>query len=359
MLELLRELTLLPGPSGYERAVARRMYTGMHELGVKVEMDRMGNVIGYVPGRSHDRRIMLSAHTDEVGLMVKYITDDGLIYFDLNGMLTPMCLPSAKVQVVTRQRTYTGVISTKSAHLMQEEDVRKPLSLLDLWIDVGATSREEVLAMGIHHGTPVVFYPNFELVGEGFVISKAIDDRFGCALLLKTLEALAHTTLDVDLYATAVVQEEVGSRGARVAARHIAPDWALTLDTVPARDPGALPQKTTAQMGKGPVLRTMEALPNMMGTLFSERIRERLIAVSEAKALPYQHDIFSTWSDASEISLAGTQGVSMGGIFVPRRYAHSPAEMIKISDLEVARALIFAFLESLSVDDLAQGNWLD
>jgi endoglucanase len=331
----------------------------MDELGVEAEMDRMGNVIGYVPGRSHDWRLMLSAHTDEVGLMVKYVTEEGLLYFDQNGMINAMCLPSAKVQLVTKERSYTGIISAKSAHLMQDEEIRKPLSLQDLWIDIGTASREEVLTMGIHHGTPVVFYPNFELVGDGFVISKAIDNRIGCALLLKTLEALAHTTLDVDLYVTAVVQEEVGSRGARVAARRIAPDWAVTLDTVPARDPSALPQKTTAEMGKGPVFRTMEALPNMMGTLFSERICERLIAVSEAEGLPYQHDIFNTWSDAAEISLAGTQGVSMGGIFVPRRYAHSPAEMMKMSDLEAAQALVVAFLVSLSVDDLAKGNWLD
>ena len=113
MLDLLEELTALPGPSGYERAVARRMLAGMRELGVEVEMDRMGNVIGYVPGRSHDRKLMLDAHTDEVGLMVKCITDDGLIYFDQNGVISAMCLPSAKVQIVTRERLYTGVIGTK------------------------------------------------------------------------------------------------------------------------------------------------------------------------------------------------------------------------------------------------------
>lgn len=359
MLDLLEELTRLPGPSGYERAVAQRMLAGMRDLGVEAEMDRMGNVVGYVPGRSHDRKFMLSAHTDEVGLMVKYITDDGLIYFDQNGVISAMCLPSAKVQIVTRKRLYTGVIGTKSAHLMMDEEVKKPLSILDLWIDVGATSREDVLAMGIRHGTPIVFYPNFERIGDGFVISKAIDDRMGCTLLLKTLEALAQTTLEVDLYVTAVVQEEVGSRGARVAARRIAPDWAVTVDTVPARDPSAIPQKTTAELGKGPVFRAMEVLPNMMGTLFSEAVRERLASVAEAEGLPYQYDIFGTWSDASTIHLEGPQGVSLGSVFVPRRYAHSPAEIMKVSDMEAAQALILAFLKSLSAEDLAGINWLD
>lgn len=359
MLDLLEELTSLPGPSGYERVVAKRMLVGMHDLGIEAEMDRMGNVIGYVPGRSHDRKFMLSAHTDEVGLMVKYITDDGLIYFDQNGIVSAMCLPSIKVQLVTRERLYTGVIGTKSAHLMMAEEASKPLSILDLWIDVGAASREEVLAMGIRHGTPIVFYPNFERIGDGFVASKAIDNRIGCTLLLKTVEALASTVLDVDLYVVAVVQEEVGSRGARVAARRVAPDWAMIVDTVPARDPSAIPQKTTAELGKGPVFRAMEVLPNMMGTLFSEVVLERLVAVAEKENLPYQCDIFRTWSDAATIHLEGPQGVAMGSIFVPRRYAHSPAEIMKISDMETAQALVLAFLESLAVEDLARTNWLD
>ncbi len=359
MLKLLEELTGLPGPSGYERAVAKRMSAGMLDLGIETEMDRMGNVVGYVPGRSHDRKFMLSAHTDEVGLMVKYITDDGLIYFDQNGMISTICLPGTKVQIVTKDRLYTGLIGSGSAHLMVEEEAKKAPSILDLWIDIGFTNREDVLSAGIRHGSPIVFHPNFEQVGDGFVISKAIDDRMGCTLLLKTLEALSHTMLEVDLYVAAVVQEEVGSRGARVTARRIAPDWAVSFDTVPALDPSAIPQKTTVELGKGPVFRSMEVLPSMMGTIFSEAVLERLTAVAEAENLPYQYDIFHTWSDASTIHLEGPQGVAVGSIYVPRRYAHSPAEIMKVSDMEAARAIILAFLKSLSPEDLAGTNWSD
>jgi putative aminopeptidase FrvX len=358
MLDLIEELTGLPGPSGYERAVARRMWTGMRDLGIEAEMDRMGNVVGYLPGRSHDRKVMLCAHTDEVGLMVKYITDDGFIYFDQNGMTSAMGLPGTKVQLVARGQLYPGVIGTRTAHLMVDEEVTKSPSLPDLWIDIGVSNREDVLARGIRHGTPIVFCPNFERVGD-IVISKAVDNRVGCALLLKTLEALAHVTLEVDLYVAAVVQEEVGSRGARVVARRVAPDWALIVDVVAASDPSTTPQKVTAQLGKGPVIRAMEALPNMMGTLYSETVNERLAAVSEAEKLSYQFDIFKTWSDAATISLEGPQGVSMGGLFIPRRYGHSSAEVVNISDIETSRSLILAFLKSLSVQDLAGTNWLD
>jgi len=358
MLELLEALTSLPAPSGHERAVAKRMLEGMRSLGVETEMDRMGNVVGYVHGRSHERKMMLSAHTDEVGLMVKYISDEGLIYFDQNGLITALCLPGSKVQLLTRERLQTGVIGTRSAHLTLPEDGRKPLTFADLWIDVGASSREEVLAMGIRHGTPIVFCPNFEHLNDGSIVSKAVDDRVGCTLLLKTLEALAHTSLEVDLYVTAVVQEEVGSRGARVVARRIAPDWAVTVDTVPARDPSAIPQKTTAELGKGPVLRAMEVLPSMVGTLFAPVVVERLGAVATAEALPHQYDIFPTWSDAATMHTEGPEGISLGGIFIPRRYAHSSAEVIKISDIEAAGALILGFLRSLSPEDLAGTNWV-
>jgi len=302
--------------------------------------------------------VMISAHSDEVGLMVKYISDDGYVYFDQNGTISTLCLPGTKVQIVTKDLLYPGVVGTRSAHLMMAEHGHNLPLMHELWIDVGARSRADVLAMGIRHGTPIVFYPNWEQLADGCVVSKAIDDRMGCTLLLKTLESLAKTTLDVDLYVAAVVQEEVGSRGARVAARRIAPDWAITVDTVPAGDPSAIPQKTTAQVGKGPVFRSMELLPNMMGTLYAESVSERLVAVATAEKLPYQHDIFQTWSDAATIHMEGAEGVSMGSVLVPRRYAHSCAEVLSLSDLEVAAALIPAFLKSLSVDDLAGGNWL-
>jgi putative aminopeptidase FrvX len=358
VLRLLEELTRLPGPSGYERAVAERMRAGMREVGVEAEMDRMGNVVGYVPGRSHARKIMLSAHTDEVGLMVKYIRDDGFICFDQNGMMSAISLPGTKVQLVTRNQLYTGVIGTRTAHLMIDEEITRFPALQDLWIDIGATSREEVLAKGIRPGTPIVFHPNFE-AECGIVMSKAVDDRVGCTILLKTLDALADTNLEVDLYVTAVVQEEVGSRGARVVARRLAPDWALIVDVVAASDPSTTPQQVTAQLGEGPVIRSMEALPSLIGTLYSERVNERLASAAEAEELLYQFDIFKTWSDAASINLEGPQGISTGGLFIPRRYGHSAAEVISVSDVETTQALVLAFLKSLSPEDLAGPNWLD
>lgn len=359
MLELLEELTALPGPSGYERAIAHRMLAGLRQLGIEASMDRMGNVVGHVPGRSHARKILVTAHTDEVGLMVKYISDDGFLYLEQNGLVNLGSLPGTQVQIVTREHLYPGVIGTRSAHLLSEEEARRLPLLSELWVDLGASSRQEVLDRGIRHGTPVVFHPNFRRIGDDCAVSKAIDNRAGCAVLLNALQALTHTALDVDLYVGAVVQEEVGSRGALVTARRIAPDWAITLDTVPARDAATIPQSTTVELGKGPVIRAMECLPNMLGVIFSERINQRLIEAARAAGLAVQYDVLRTWTDADTISLQGDQGVSVGGIFIPRRHSHSAAEVVNGRDLEAACSLLITFLRSLSEDDLARGNWLD
>jgi endoglucanase len=360
MFDLLAELTTLPGPSGYERAVARRMLSGMRELGVDTHMDRMGNVVAYLPGRCHERKLMLSAHTDEVGLMVKCISEDGYLYVDQNGIVSVGGLPGAIVQIVARDCLYPGVVGARSAHLMLEDEASKPVTLLDVWVDVGASRREDVLAMGIHHGTPIVFQPNLQRMQDGCVVGKALDDRVGCSLLLRTLEHLSRqAALEVDLYVVAVVQEEVGSRGARVAARCIAPDWAVIVDTVPASDPSTVPQKTSSELGKGPVVRAMEQLPNKMGTLFSAAVSERLVALAQQAGLPVQRDIFRTWSDASTIHMEGKEGIAMGSVLVPRRYSHSAAEVVRLSDIEAAESLILAFLKSVSPEDLAGPSWLD
>ena len=359
MFDLLEELTSLPGPSGYERAVAQRMLAGLRQLGVEASIDRMGNVVGYVRGRSHARKILVTAHTDEVGLMVKHISDDGFLYLEQNGLVNISSLPGTPVQIITREHLYAGVIGIQSAHLQREDEARRLPLLSELWVDVGANSRQEVLARGIRHGTPVIYHPNFRRMGEDCAVSKAIDDRAGCAVLLSALQALAHVSLDVDLYVGAVVQEEVGSRGALVTARRIAPDWAITLDTVPARDPATMPQRTTVELGQGPVIRAMESLPNMMGAIFSERVNQRLTEAARTAGLAGQYDVLRTWTDADTISLQGEQGVSVGGIFIPRRHSHSAAEVVNRRDLEAACSLLVTFLGSLSKDELARGNRLD
>ena len=349
MLELLRKLCSIPGAAGFENEVAKEMATEMGKHAVEVTIDPMGNVIGKVSGRRSDHSIMVCAHTDEVGMMVKYIDNDGFVYFDLNGMVDERVLPGTKVVICSESGSYPGVVGARSRHLVTPESLRKPLTVSDLWIDVGAKTGEDVQALGIQIGDPVVYYPNFQELANGFIVSKAIDDRAGCAVLIAVLKELANKKLDYDLYLVGTVQEEVGSRGASVVAHHLKPDLALVIDTVSAGDPSTIPQETTAQLGKGPVLRAMDIMANIRGTIYARKVRNRLMVTAERCGMPYQLDIFRTWTDAATIH---TWGIPTGGIYIPRRYSHSPAEVAQISDIENTALLVLEFLKSLTGEDI-------
>ncbi|MBP1768555.1 MAG: peptidase family protein [Candidatus Aminicenantes bacterium] len=346
MRELFRRLVETPGASGFEEAVIRLVAEEFRKSTPEVTVDGLGNVLAKIPG-SGKRSVLVCVHTDEVSLLVKYIDPKGYLYFDLNGWIDERVLFSTRVDVCADARIVPGVIGVKSRHLMSAEDMRRPVSVQDLWIDVGADSREDVQAWGIRIGDPVVFHPNFTAIGDHTIISKAVDNRAGCAILVETAKRLKGKKLDYTLYLVAAVQEEVGSRGARVVAQALGPDMAVALDTLPAADPATPPQQATGESGKGPVIRSMDMNAFGQGTIYSRKIQDRIIRVAEENRIPYQRDIFRTWTDASTIHTAG-QGIPTGGIFIPRRYSHSPAELVKWSDLEHARNLLVGFLEGLN-----------
>jgi len=149
----------------------------------------------------------------------------------------------------------------------------------------------------------------------------------------------------------ATVQEEIGSRGAKVVAQSVTPDLAIIIDTVPASDPITPPQQATAECGKGPVIRTMDANALGWGTIYSKKIRQRLITTALKYNIPYQKDIFRTWTDASTIHTS-KRGIPCGGLYIPRRYSHSSLELVKWSDVERTAALIYLFLKERNSDTI-------
>ncbi|MBI5166914.1 MAG: M42 family metallopeptidase [candidate division NC10 bacterium] len=347
MWELLERLTSIPGGSGREQEIAYEMAAQMERLGAKVAIDPMGNVIGKARGGGKGGSIMICAHTDEVGMMVKYIHEEGFIYFDLNGLLDERALLATRVLVCSDRGNHPGVIGVKGRHLLSPEELQRAPSVFDLWIDVGARSRRQVERMGIRIGDPVVFQRNFQKLGNGFFTSPAIDDRAGCAILICLLERLRRAKLDYDLYVVATVQEEIGSRGAKVAAQRLQPDLALVIDTVPAADPATGRERATAKVEGGPVIRTMDVMPLMVGTVYSKNLHRHLLGLAEKKGIPYQLDIFRTWTDAASIHTTGT-GIPTAGIYIPRRNSHSPAEVAHIRDIEDTLRLVLEFVKGLS-----------
>ena len=353
MREIFRRLVETPGGSGFEERVIELISAELKKNIPDVSVDSMGNVVGKIPG-SGKRSLMVCVHSDEVGMLVKYIDPRGYIYFDLNGMLDERVLFGTRVDLCAENGTFTGVVGVKSKHLVSQEDLRRPVNVTDLWIDVGAETAEQVQSWGIRIGDPIVFHPNFTPIGEHTVISKSVDNRAGCAILIHTAERMKSQRLDYTLYLVAAVQEEIGSRGAKVIAQALQPDMAIAIDTSPAADPATPPQQSSSECGKGAIIRSMDVASTGQGTIYSKKIRQHIISVAEEHGIPYQRDIFRTWTDASTIHTAG-KGIPTGGMYIPRRYSHSPAELLKWSDLENTANLLFHFLKELNS---AQIEWL-
>ena len=349
MLKTFEKLVEIPGGSGFEEKVIEFMVAELKRSLPDVSVDPMGNVIGKT-GKGK-KSAMVCAHSDEVGMLVKYIDPRGYIYFDLNGMIDERVLLSTKVDICTDKGIYTGVVGVKNRHLLTAEDLKRTISISDIWIDVGAESAEEAKRWGIEIGDPIVFHPNFQKIGKDTIFSKAIDNRAGCAILIDLAEKMKSIKIDYQLILVAAVQEEVGSRGAQVAAQTLGPDMAIVIDTVPASDPITPPQQATSECGKGPVIRSMDVNVLGWGTIYSKKIQQRLIQTAIKNRIPHQKDIFRTWTDASTIHTSG-RGIPCGGLFIPRRYSHSPVELIKWSDVEKTANLLYLFLKELRSADI-------
>jgi endoglucanase len=351
MLKIFERLVEIPGGSGFEEKVIKVMVGELKRNLPDVTVDPIGNVIGKL-GKGK-QSVMVCAHSDEVGMLVKYIDPKGYIFFDLNGMIDERVLLSTKVDICTDKGIYTGVVGVKNRHLLTAEDLKRPMSISELWIDVGAGNAEEAKKWGIEIGDPIVFHPSLQKMGKDTIVSKAIDNRVGCAILVDLAEKMKTKKMDYQLFFVAASQEEVGSRGAKVAAQTLGPDMAMVIDTVPASDPITPPQQATAECGKGPVIRSMDVNALGWGTIYSKKIRQRLMATAVKNRIPHQKDIFRTWTDASSIHTSG-RGIPCGGLYIPRRYSHSPMELVKWSDVERTAELLYLFLKDL--DSLAVGD---
>lgn len=356
LLAHIRDLTALPGGAGREQAVAAYMAEAFRRHAGRVDIDAAGNVYAFLG--SGDRKVMVTAHTDEVGFLVKYINDQGFIYFDVNGVIDERVLLDTKVEVIGDDgAVHVGVIGVKGRHLLSPEEMARPVNIADLWIDIGADSRQAVAALGIRVGDPIVYRRHFDLLAGGRFTAKAIDDRAGCAVLLAVAEALAAQPLDYTLCLVATSQEEIGSRGAKVAARRFAPDLAITLDTVPVGDPSTTPQQAATRLGGGPVIRTADFMPQfMLGTVYSAKVVRRLRATAAASGIPYQEDVARTWTDAVSIAYSGS-GVATGGVYMPRRCSHAPAEVADLADIALTARLVEELLSGLTaaeIDELAK-----
>jgi putative aminopeptidase FrvX len=343
------------GPSGYEME-ARQVFADMLKEVAGVSGDGLGNVLATHSGVNPGPRILLAAHLDEVGLMVRDILPGGCIKaVPLGGWWAPALL-AQPVLIRSKQGDRRGVIGAKPPHYMKEEEKNRSLNMADLYIDVGAKNRAEVLALGIAIGDPVV--PAVQTVAlspRKTLMGKAFDDRAGCAAAVRILRELNHDHPN-EVVVAGTVQEEVGLKGARALASLVRPDLCLVLEGAPADD---FPDSGPIMQGKlaeGPQLRRYD--PSMIA---NQHLVDLAIEVAQNIGIPYQVAVREGGgTDGSAIQVQTPGGAPAMVIGVPVRYAHSHHGIIHLDDLEnlvkLVKALIYR-LDAATVQKIRQNPW--
>ncbi|HUK84494.1 MAG TPA: M42 family metallopeptidase [Candidatus Acidoferrum sp.] len=340
--ENLEKLSNACGVTGRENEVRELMIRLMTPYTDEIIVDRLENVIAIKKGKEKSPKIMLAAHMDEVGLMVKTITKDGFLQFAKMGGIDDRILPAQRVMVFSKKRTFAGIIGSKPPHIQKEEERKKIIASDELFIDIGAENKDDALGMGVSVGDPVGFDVKYVQLAKDVVVGKAFDNRAGCVTMIEALRILEKT--DFTIYAVGTVQEEVGLRGAGAAAFSIDPDVAIALDVTIAGDtPGVKEFDTSVKMGKGPALTITDT-----GLITSSKILRWLMDAAEEEKISFQIETGLMGStDAARISLT-RQGIPCGNISMPVRYIHSPVGMLNLKDIENSAKLTIAAIQRTS-----------
>jgi len=358
-VELLRRLCSTPALSGFEEPMIRLMRAEMSRFSQEVLVDRMGNVIACLPAsRAGGPTLMLMAHMDELGFIIRKIEPNGFLRVHRLGGIPERVLAGQAVSIYSDNgRTLPGVIGLKSHHLTAAEEKYVVMPVESVYIDAGFPDAASVEAAGIRVGTPVTYAPFFQQA-ENLVMSKTLDDRLGCAALLQVLEALQGESIGIRLACVATVQEEFSGRGGVSAATLLKPDLAIALDVGIACDTPDLLGAGDLALDRGPIINTYSFHPRgpLIGTLPNPKLMSRILSTARAHQLPYQlGTFFGGLTDASYVQYTGV-GVPAIEIGVPVRYTHSPIEVASLKDLSRTVELLTTFIREIPFDlDLSRG----
>ena len=335
-LKLLQNLCESYGISGDEIHVRELILREISPFADDIKVDNLGNIIAFKKGAQvPSKKIMISAHMDEVGFIVTHITDDGLLKFDTVGGVSSNVICGKSV--VVGSRNISGVIGVKPVHLLSADERQKNVPVKDLYIDIGAQTREEA-QNHVALGDSVHFSANFKLENN-MVKSKAIDDRVGCFILVNLLKQ----NLPFDTYFTFVVQEEIGLRGAKVAAFEVNPDVAIVVEATTAADiKGTSPEKQVCKVGNGAVIAFMDK-----STIYDKDFYALALQLAKENAIKVQvKSLVAGGNDAGAIH-ATRGGVRTIAVSLPCRYLHTACGMICVDDIWNTQKLVQLLAEKI------------
>lgn len=354
---LLKELTSLPGVSGHEKEVIKRIYQKARAYTDRIHVDNLGNISVHIPSKVPDApKVVVFGHMDEIGMMVRMIEPDGFLRLERVGGIHPQVLPGMKLLVTTEDgAVFSGVVGVRAHHVASEEEKRRIPEIRELYLDIGASSREEVMAWGIDVGNLLTYAPDWIEYGTDRVSCKAIDNRVANVILLHLLERWTKDDwTGPDVYLVFGVQEEFNVRGVLPAIRRIDPDICIGLDITVVYDTPETRGMGTVVLGAGPAITYLHY--NEGGTLAGQAHNEalnRLFCQSAKKiGIPIQREVvIGVITETAFMSYEGTKGYITGNLSIPTRYTHTPVELISLRDVDYAITLLDEAISSIKTVD--------
>lgn len=338
-VEVLKRLVETPSPSGFEQPVQRIVREELAKYTDDVQTDVMGNVIG-IRNEQGRPRVMLAGHCDEIGLMVKYIDENGFIYFSAIGGVDAHLTPGQRVRVHAQQEAVLGVIGKKPIHLIKGDEQDKVVKLSKQWIDIGAESKEAAETR-IKVGDPITFDVSFDYLGSHeLVVARGFDDKAATFVIIETLRLLAEQgEHSAAVFGVSSVQEEVGLRGATTSAYGIKPDVGVAIDLDFATDNPSTEKTEVGDiaLGKGPII--------SRGSRINPIVEKILIRTAQDENISYQlrAEPIRSGTDTDAIQITRS-GVATALLSIPSRYVHTPCEVVSLDDLEAVSKLLAAFI---------------
>lgn len=336
--KIFQTLLQTPSPSGSESTIIGKMENFLKDYVDEISRDAYGNLIAFKRGRT-DKKVMLSAHADEVGMMVTYIDNNGFLYFQEIGGIDTNLLPGQRLEIHSQKGVVIGVVGKKPIHLQNPDSKAEDYDAEDLWIDIAAKDKEDAETL-VEVGDYITYQTQPTLLHGEIWTSKALDDKVGLLTLIETAKALKDKQLAMNIYFVVSVQEELGARGVRTATMSIKPDLGIAIDVTHATDfPTCSPQKSgEIKIGDGVVIAKG---PNIDSTLGG-----RLIEIAKQNNIKYQIEPIArpTGTDANFIQVSG-KGVKTALLSVPCRYMHSPNEIVSLVDVKEGVRLLTAFCD--------------
>lgn len=356
---LCRTLSRIAAPAGNEDRMTAAVVDHLRAAGLEPVVDRLGQVAVAFGDREAGPVTMVSAHLDELGLIVRGLDEDGMLRIHRLGGVPERVLPGTRLVVHTRGGDVPAIVGLKSHHLtpVDERYVARPAT--ELYVDVGAGSRAEAEAAGVRVGDPVTYQPTWDELAGGRIAGKSLDDRIGVAALLALVERLRADAPPAQVIVAFSTQEEFAVRGTLALVARYAPDIVVNLDITPAADTPDLAGQGTARLGGGPTLSRLafHGRGTLGGLLPHPALVRAVEDAAEGAAVPLQHDaMVGIITDAAFLPMATAEGIAAVGVGIPCRYTHSPVETAQLSDIEQCIDLLAELLPRLSAVDLDRGT---